>query len=100
MAMTPLGGGDDNLDIVAAINITPLTDIFLILLIIFMITSSAMIASGGKVNLPKAVATPSESCGTTVTWHRKARSLLIKKGQRRKPREGPSRADRKIGSDR
>jgi len=67
MAITPLGGGDDNSDIVAEINITPLTDIFLVLLIIFMITSSAMIESGGKVNLPKAVATQSESRGTTVT---------------------------------
>jgi biopolymer transport protein ExbD len=51
----------------AEINITPLTDIFLVLLIIFMITSSAMIESGGKVNLPKAVATKSETRGTTVT---------------------------------
>ena len=67
MAITPLGGSDDNAEIVAEINITPLTDIFLVLLIIFMITSSAMIESGGKVNLPKAVATQSESRGTTVT---------------------------------
>ncbi|HEY7712882.1 MAG TPA: biopolymer transporter ExbD [Candidatus Binatia bacterium] len=67
MAMTPLGGNEDNSEIVAEINITPLTDIFLVLLIIFMITSSAMIESGGKVNLPKAVATQSESRGTTVT---------------------------------
>jgi biopolymer transport protein ExbD len=66
MAMTPLGS-EDSSDIVAEINITPLTDIFLVLLIIFMITSSAMIESGGKVNLPKAVATQSESRGTTVT---------------------------------
>ena len=66
--MTPLGGGDDsNSEILAEINITPLTDIFLVLLIIFMITSSAMIESGGKINLPKAVATRSESRGTTVT---------------------------------
>lgn len=67
MSMTPLGGDDSNSEIVAEINITPLTDIFLVLLIIFMITSSAMIESGGKVNLPKAVATRSESRGTTVT---------------------------------
>lgn len=67
MAITPMGGGEDNGDIVAEINITPLTDIFLVLLIIFMITSSAMIESGGKVNLPKAVATQTESRGTTVT---------------------------------
>ena len=67
MAITPLGGNEENQDIVAEINITPLTDIFLVLLIIFMITSSALIESGGKVNLPKAVATQSESRGTTVT---------------------------------
>ena len=66
MAITPLNR-DDNSDIMSEINITPLTDIFLVLLIIFMITSSAMIESGGKVNLPKAVATQSESRGTTVT---------------------------------
>ena len=67
MAMTPLGGNDENSEIMSEINITPLTDIFLVLLIIFMITSSAMIESGGKINLPKAVATQSESRGTTVT---------------------------------
>ena len=67
MAMTPLGGDGESSEIVAEINITPLTDIFLVLLIIFMITSSAMIESGGKVNLPKAVATQSESRCTTVT---------------------------------
>ena len=67
MAMTPLGGNGENSDIMSEINITPLTDIFLVLLIIFMITSSAMIESGGKINLPKAVSTQSESRGTTVT---------------------------------
>jgi len=67
MAMGSLGSNDDVSGIVAEINITPLTDIFLVLLIIFMITSSAMIESGGKVNLPKAVATKSEARGTTVT---------------------------------
>ena len=67
MAMGSLGSNDDLSGIVAEINITPLTDIFLVLLIIFMITSSAMIESGGKVNLPKAVATKTESRGTTVT---------------------------------
>src|SRR5688500_17480663 len=57
----------DNDGIVAEINITPLTDIFLVLLIIFMITSSAIVESGGKVNLPKAVQTQSEPRGVTVT---------------------------------
>jgi biopolymer transport protein ExbD len=43
--------------IFAEINITPLTDIFLVLLIIFMVTSSVIVETasrqGVKVNLPK-----------------------------------------------
>ena len=43
--------------IFAEINITPLTDIFLVLLIIFMVSSSVMVQTatrgGVKVNLPK-----------------------------------------------
>jgi biopolymer transport protein ExbD len=66
MAITPLAR-EDNSDIVAEINITPLTDIFLVLLIIFMITSSAIVESGGRVNLPSAVKTQSEPRGATVT---------------------------------
>jgi biopolymer transport protein ExbD len=54
-------------DIFAEINITPLTDIFLVLLIIFMITSSAMIESGPRVNLPEAGTTSSETKGVVVT---------------------------------
>jgi biopolymer transport protein ExbD len=47
-------------NIVAEINITPLTDVFLVLLIIFMVTSTALVESevasraGMKVVLPKA----------------------------------------------
>jgi biopolymer transport protein ExbD len=60
MAMTklPAGGEEDLGDgVVAEINITPLTDIFLVLLIIFMVTSSALVDAGGqagvRVNLPE-----------------------------------------------
>lgn len=49
------GGGDsEEAEINAEINITPLTDIFLVLLIIFMVTSSVMTNSGVDVNLPQA----------------------------------------------
>jgi biopolymer transport protein ExbD len=51
----------------AEINITPLTDIFLVLLIIFMITTSVMIESAAKVNLPKATQTTQEARGLTVS---------------------------------
>jgi biopolymer transport protein ExbD len=47
--------------IVAEINITPLTDIFLVLLIIFMVTSSVMSQVGVDVNLPAASNATSQS---------------------------------------
>ena len=46
--------GDEEAEIMAEINITPLTDIFLVLLIIFMVTSSALTNNGVDVNLPAA----------------------------------------------
>ena len=54
------GEGEVNESVVAEINITPLTDVFLVLLIIFMVTSTAIVESeitsrtGVKVALPKA----------------------------------------------
>lgn len=54
-------------DIVSEINITPLTDVFLVLLIIFMITSSALIESGAKVSLPRVSQTSEEPRSIVVT---------------------------------
>ena len=50
MAMTSNQGGG----VFADINITPLTDIFLVLLIIFMVTTAVTIESAAHVDLPKA----------------------------------------------
>jgi len=47
---------DEQDKVVAEINITPLTDIFLVLLIIFMVTSTALTRAGIGVNLPEAKA--------------------------------------------
>lgn len=44
------GGGDE--DIVAEINMTPLIDIMLVLLIIFMVSSTAALESGLDIQLP------------------------------------------------
>ena len=67
VAVGRLPEGDGDGGILAEINITPLTDIFLVLLIIFMVTSSAMLESGPQVNLPEAADTQSESRGVVVT---------------------------------
>ena len=55
MATSFLPEGDDAGGIVAEINITPLTDVFLVLLVIFMVTSSVIAHTGKKVDLPEAV---------------------------------------------
>ncbi len=52
----------------ADINITPLTDIFLVLLIIFMVTTSVTIESAAHVDLPQATNTSPENKGVIVTY--------------------------------
>jgi biopolymer transport protein ExbD len=54
-------------DIVAEINITPLTDIFLVLLIIFMVTTSVISSQGKNVDLPSAAIASQTPQGVTVT---------------------------------
>lgn len=72
MSARPLGGvveGDDE-EIVAEINVTPLTDIFLVLLIIFMVTSSVIVEEGKNIDLPDAsVAEDTEPKGVTVSMN-------------------------------
>ena len=73
MGKLPDASQDDGLDdgVVAEINITPLTDIFLVLLIIFMVTSSAIVDAGGqagvKVDLP-GEGKGAEQLGATSWW--------------------------------
>jgi biopolymer transport protein ExbD len=55
MAISGLPGGEgEDLGIVAEINITPLTDIFLVLLIIFMVTTTVAEEEGKNIDLPEA----------------------------------------------
>jgi biopolymer transport protein ExbD len=61
---SPSGGGG----LFWEINITPLTDISLVLLIIFMVTASVMVESATHVDLPRAHNTASENKGVVVTY--------------------------------
>jgi biopolymer transport protein ExbD len=66
-----LPSDDENASgIVAEINITPLTDVFLVLLIIFMVTSSVIANTGKKVDLPSAQEagkTPPKAVSVTIS---------------------------------
>ena len=53
--------------IMAEINIVPLCDIFLVLLIIFMVTSVAMVQSGAEITLPEVQETDSEPRQIVIT---------------------------------
>ena len=67
MAMSSNKGGG----VFAEINITPLTDIFLVLLIIFMVTTAVTIESAAHIDLPKPPphgAPVPEHKGTIVTY--------------------------------
>jgi biopolymer transport protein ExbD len=64
--------GDEESDgsITAEINIPPLTDVFLVLLIIFMVTSSVIANTGKNVKLPEAQqtsSTPPQAVNVTIT---------------------------------
>lgn len=53
--------------IVAEINITPLTDVFLVLLIIFMVTTSVIQNQSKNIDLPGAEVSDTTPEGVTVT---------------------------------
>ena len=69
MAARSLPDGDDDGGdgIVAEINITPLTDIFLVLLIIFMVTTSVITSQGKNVDLPSSAVSDATPSGVSVT---------------------------------
>ena len=71
-----LGEGNDE-EIVAEINVTPLTDIFLVLLIIFMVTSSVIVEEGKNIDLPDAsVSEETDAKGVTVSMNAEGEILV------------------------
>ena len=58
--------GRDNSDVVSDINITPLVDVMLVLLVTFIITAP-LLNNAVHINLPKTSTTSPPSSGKTVT---------------------------------
>ncbi|MBK5273857.1 MAG: protein TolR [Desulfuromonadales bacterium] len=76
-----MGGRNDNRGIMAEINVTPLVDVMLVLLVIFMVTAP-MMQQGVQVNLPKAdtkAMTPLEE--TVVVTVDKSGKVFINKDE-------------------
>jgi biopolymer transport protein ExbD len=67
MAMFPLSDDAGREEVVAEINVTPLTDIFLVLLIVFMVTSTTLTQAGLNVSLPRSRTASSQAQGVTIT---------------------------------
>jgi biopolymer transport protein ExbD len=60
------GANHDDEEMISGINVTPLVDITLVLLIIFMVTATYIVKQTIEVELPRA-ATGGETVGTTLT---------------------------------
>jgi biopolymer transport protein ExbD len=71
--------GEGKESIVAEINITPLTDVFLVLLIIFMVTSTAIIESEAASRSGVRVALPKSNAAGAVTKRRTDPVLTVTK---------------------
>jgi biopolymer transport protein ExbD len=67
MAMSPLPDDVGRDEVVAEINVTPLTDIFLVLLIVFMVTSTTLTQAGLNVSLPRSRTASSQAQGVTIS---------------------------------
>lgn len=74
--------GSDNNDngVIASINIIPFVDIVLVLLIIFMVTSTAIVRAAIQVDLPRA-ASAGESITTTLNLIVTAEGKLLLDGE-------------------
>jgi len=67
MGASALPSGEDDSDgIVAEINVTPLTDVFLVLLIIFMVTTTVINDESKNIDLPQATESEETPDGVTV----------------------------------
>ncbi len=85
-------------DVIAQINIIPFVDIVLVLLIIFMVTSTAIVRAAIQVDLPKA-ANSGESVAVTVNLVVTKDSELFLDGDLVNRQEAETRIKEKVSKD-
>src|SRR5258706_7370082 len=78
--MAGTGKGDDD-GMITGINVTPLVDVTLVLLIIFMVTAKIIVSQGMRMDLPKAAS--GEAVQTVFSielladWHTRIDSEIV-----------------------
>jgi len=97
MAGNIASGGDDEL--ITGINVTPLVDIVLVLLIIFMVTATYIVREAIEVDLPRA-AHAGEAVGTTLAIVLTRDGAIYLDGVRRSEAELAERARAAVAKDR
>ena len=65
--------GRDNSDVVSEINITPLVDVMLVLLVVFMVTAP-LLTAGLRVELPNVAAEEAPACSSVTFLSIQARA--------------------------
>jgi biopolymer transport protein ExbD len=71
----------DNDDEITGINVTPLVDVMLVLLIIFMVTATYIVNQSISVNLPKAETSDTNDKSKNLAFVLDAKSQLFLNGQ-------------------
>ena len=95
--MAGTGDADDD-DLISGINVTPLVDVVLVLLIIFMVTATYIVRASIEVDLPRA-AHGGEQTGTIVTVVVTKDGQLYLDGVRRTEEELVARVKAAVAKD-
>jgi biopolymer transport protein ExbD len=74
---SPFGRDEDGGEMITGINVTPLVDIVLVLLIIFMVTTTYIVNPSIKVDLPKAASGSEQARGTLALTLTKDGGLFL-----------------------
>jgi biopolymer transport protein ExbD len=96
--MAGFGGGEDDDDLISGINVTPLVDIVLVLLIIFMVTATYIVRASIEVELPRA-AHGGEATGTILSVILTRDGAVYLDGVRRSDDELVARAREAVRGD-
>jgi len=93
------GNSDDDDDLISGINVTPLVDVVLVLLIIFMVTATYIVRASIEVDLPRA-AHGGEATGTVLSVILTRDGLTFLDGVRRTEDELVAKTKEAVARDR